>query len=143
MNLGRDVFVALSAVIWADGEVTENEAEALLSAARANGLAGSDLAAVERATRVRTDVDVLVGLALSPEEQSFVYGIAAWLTCADGKVTHEELALLDKLGDALGLSAGDRDAAASAAVATMGDHGAPARHDVLALADQLRSAAEA
>jgi hypothetical protein len=55
----------------------------------------------------------------------------------DGKVLASELEALTKLGDALALSPEDRDAAATAGIASM----AAGNNDILTLAAELRGAA--
>ena len=139
MMLGRDVFIALAAVAWADGNVSESEAEALVGAAEAHGLVGEDIAAVRRALREHSTLDALNGLTLDPEERSFVYGMATWLTWVDGKVTGEEAAALAHLAKAFGMSQEDCEAVTTATV--MSISAGLAKHDVTALAAQLRDAA--
>ena len=111
MELGRDVFVALAAVAWADGEVAPEEAQALAQAARACGLSGADLEAVEESTRQRVEFDALAGLELDDDAKSFVYAIASWIARADGVIHDAEVEILAKLGDSLKLSADERNAA--------------------------------
>jgi hypothetical protein len=108
MKLGRDVFVALATIVWADGIVTGDEVRALLDAARASGVAEGDREAVRAATRERPSAATMGALSLGPEEKAFVYAIAAWLTRADGKVTPEETDAMAELGDILALSDDDR-----------------------------------
>ena len=52
MTLGKDVFVALAALAWVDGEVAPEEAEALMGAAMMTGLSESDLTEAEAALGV-------------------------------------------------------------------------------------------
>lgn len=117
MQLGKDVFLALAAVVWADSVVTKEEAEALLTAARASGLEGADLAAIEEATRVRTHLDVLDVTRLGDDEREYVYALATWLANADGVVVDEEREVIRALGDRLVLGADARERAATAAMA--------------------------
>ncbi len=134
MALGKDVFVALAAVVWADGRVTPEEAAALVRAAQASGLAGADLLAVEHATRTRTSLDALDVAALDPDVREYVYALATMLARADGQVVEEERVVLQALGDRLGLDGEARERAAVAARALAGPS------DLQALANALADA---
>lgn len=131
MGLGKDVFVALAAVVWADGRVTPEEAAALVRAARVSGLSGADLLAVEHATRTPTSLDALDVAALEPDVREYVYALATMLARADGVVVEEERAVLHALGDKLDLDAEARERAAVTARALEGPS------DLQALADAI------
>lgn len=135
MVLGRDVFLALASIIWADGKVVPAEAKALAEAARACGIAGDDLVAVVGATLERSKLPKMI--TLTHDEKLFVYGIAVWLAEADGVVTHEETEAVSRLGDELGLSVDDR---AIVWAAARGSVPADQRRDVSALADAITRA---
>jgi hypothetical protein len=140
MRLDKEVFCALGAIIWADGVVTDSEAEALVGAARASGVAGKDLDEVIAATKKKTDVAQVKSLKLGAEEKVFVYAIAAWLTRADGKVTAEETDALGDLGDMLDLSDDDR-AVAIASSEALDAYGSCGKRDVSQLAEEIKRAA--
>ena len=141
MKLGKDVFVALAAVGWADGAVSEEEADALLHAARECGIEGADLDAVKKAARDKVDLDAVKGLALSIKERMFVYAIATWLARIDGVVMPEEREMLFRLGKVLKLADGDktRASAASFSVAQLSEGERPSRYDIAGLAARLDS----
>lgn len=80
-------FVALSAVAWADGRMSKNEATGLLSAAKALGLEGAELASVEAATKEKVSLDAFDAASLSTWDRLLTYGLATWLARVDG-VTH-------------------------------------------------------
>lgn len=122
MKLRRDVFLALSTVLWADGRVTEREASALLDAAKGSELDGPDLAAVERALAHPTILGELPPFELDEEEREYVYALALFLSRADGIVVDSEREAIRALGDRLGLSpeARKRAAGASFALSAMG-----------------------
>lgn len=136
MVLGRDVFLALAAVIWADGRVVPSEAKAIADAARACGLSGDDLTAVVGATLERTELPT--SLKLTHDEQLFVYGIAVWLAEVDGVVTHEETAVVSKIGDMFALSVEERAMVWAAARASTPEG---MKRDVNALAEAITRAA--
>ena len=77
MKLSKDVLVALSTVAWADGKVLPEEADALCRAAKACGLTGADLEAVERSTTDRVALSEVKALELGAEERTFVYHLPA------------------------------------------------------------------
>jgi uncharacterized membrane protein YebE (DUF533 family) len=122
MKLSRDVFLALSTVLWADGKVTEREASALLEAARASELEAAELAAVERALTHPTGLDDLPPFELGEDEREYVYALALFLSRADGIVVDSEREAIRALGDRLGLApeARKRAAGASFALSAMG-----------------------
>ena len=115
MELGKDVFVALAALAWADGSVAPEEVEALMGAAAASGLLPEELDAVEEALREPVSIDRLDGLRIEGEDRLFVYGVGLWLVRADGVVTEDESEAVGKLARVLGLSAEERALATSAA----------------------------
>jgi uncharacterized membrane protein YebE (DUF533 family) len=115
MELGKDVFVALAALAWADGSVAPEEVEALMGAAAASGLLPEELDAVEEALREPVSIDRLDGLRIEGDDRLFVYGVGLWLVRADGVVTEDESEAVGKLARVLGLSAEERALATSAA----------------------------
>jgi uncharacterized membrane protein YebE (DUF533 family) len=115
MELGKDVFVALAALAWADGSVAPEEVEALMGAAAASGLLPEELDAVEEALREPVSIDRLDGLRIEGEDRLFVYGVGLWLVRTDGVVTEDESEAVGKLARVLGLSAEERALATSAA----------------------------
>src|SRR5262249_36785264 len=62
LQVGKKVFLALTAVAWVDNKMSRDEAEGILHAAKACGLGEEDLAAVARATESQSDLYVLSGL---------------------------------------------------------------------------------
>jgi uncharacterized membrane protein YebE (DUF533 family) len=114
----RDAFLALSGIIWADGVVVETEAVAFRAAARAVGLSGPDLAAVENATEAPVDLDGLdvQGGELPDQDREFLYAIAVWLAVVDGYLAPEEEEALTALAQTLGLTEAQRDRGTHASV---------------------------
>ena len=143
MKLGKNVFLALTAVGMADGAASENELEALLHAAQDSGLEGADLEEVKQAARAgKGNFTEVKKLRLTPEERLFTYSIAAWLVRVDGMVMPEEKMALAKLGDALRLADGDRTRASAASfkVTELDPTVRPKRFDLGALGDAIREA---
>jgi hypothetical protein len=119
MKLGKDVFLALAQVAWADGEVSAGEAKALVRAAKAAGLAGADLQAVESALASRESSKRAPKVALTAEQSEMVYALACALSAVDGQIAESEREAIASLGDRLKIpfDARGRGAAASVAVA--------------------------
>jgi uncharacterized membrane protein YebE (DUF533 family) len=138
--LGREIFLALTAIGWADGTLDEAEAAAITRAAEVHGLDGDDLAAVVEATKVRFPVDRLDCARLAPNERAFVYAVAVWIARLDGRVDESERVALRSLADRLGLDplARTRASAAAVQVAQLPASDRPARFDL----DALRRALE-
>lgn len=144
-RLGRDVYVALAAVGWADGNLDQEEADAIVRTALEEGLDITEIAEIEAATKQPIDLGVIDRKNLSKEDRLFVYGVACWLTRLDGVVTEAESAALVKLAEALKIPEKPRAIVDSIAqeVANRGDD-RPLRYDLLglrtAIGDRLKSA---
>lgn len=108
MELGKDVFVALAALAWADGSVAPEEVEALLGAAAASGLMPEEMEAVEEALLNPVAIEQLETLKIKGKDRLFVYGVALWLVQADGVVTEDECEAVSKLARVLRLSPEER-----------------------------------
>jgi hypothetical protein len=139
MKLGKNVFVALAAVAWADGKETPDETEALLHAARDCGVDDAGLDEVKRVTLEKATIDGIRKLAMTPRERVYVYAIATWLARIDGVVMPEEREMLARLGDILRLADGDRTraSAASFAVSQLEGGDKPSRFDIAKLAARI------
>lgn len=133
-RLGRDVYVALAAVGWADGKLDQEEADAIVRTALEEGLDLAEIAEIEAATKEPIDLGVVDRKNLSKEDRLFVYAVACWLTRLDGVVTEAELAALAKLGEALKIPEKPRQIVDGIAqdIANRGDD-RPDRYDLLAL----------
>jgi len=100
-RLGRDVFLALAAVGWADGHLDPDEADAIVRTAAEEGLAIEEIAEIEEATKKPLDIGVIDRTNMTKEDRLFVYAVASWMTRLDGVVAEKETAALKQLGDAL------------------------------------------
>jgi hypothetical protein len=143
MKLAKNVFLALTAVGTADGATSANELEALVHAAEGCGASEAELDEIKSAAEsARGNFDAVKKLSLTPEERLFAYAIATWLVRVDGMVMPEEKMALMKLGDALKLADGDRTRASAASfkVWQLDPEKRPARFDIAALGDAIRTA---
>lgn len=133
-GLGRDVYLALAAVGWADGQLDREEADAIVRTALEEGLDIDAIAEIEEATEKPIDIGVIDRKNLSKEDRLFVYGVASWITRLDGVITDGEQAALHKLGEALKVPEKPRSVVDGIAqdVANLSDD-RPDRYDLLAL----------
>jgi uncharacterized membrane protein YebE (DUF533 family) len=144
-RLGRDVYIALAAVGWADGNLDQEEADAIVRTALEEGLDITEIAEIEAATKERIDLGVIDRKNLSKEDRLFVYGVACWLTRLDGVVTAAENQALHDLGEALKIPEKPRSIVDGIAqdIAHRGDD-RPDRYDLVglrrAISERLKSA---
>jgi uncharacterized membrane protein YebE (DUF533 family) len=134
-RLGRDVYVALAAVGWADGKLDRDEADAIVRAALDEGLELSEIAEIEAATTSPIDLGVIDRKNLSKEDRLYVYGVAAWIARLDGQVSEGEKSALSSLGEALKIPVRPREVVDQivADVAAMSGDDRPDRYDLPAL----------
>ena len=134
-RLGRDIYIALAAIGWADGHLDPDEADAIVKTAVEEGLELDEIAEIEEATKAPVDIGEIERRGLSKEDRLFVYAVASWMTWLDGEVTDTEKAALSKLGDALKVPEKPREHADAIMreVAHQGEDIRPARYDLRAL----------
>lgn len=100
-RFGRDVFIALAAVGWADGDLDQEEADAIVRTALEEGLELEDVEAIREATKTRVEMGAIDISGMSKADRLFVYAVASWMTRLDNVVTVAEQVALDQLGQAL------------------------------------------
>lgn len=134
-RLGRDVFVALAAIGWADGKLDPEEADAIVRTALEEGLDLDEIAEIDRATRAPVDLSVLDRGKLDKADRLFVYAVASWMIRLDGEVDGAELEALRRLGDLLKLPDRPREHADMIAleIAELPEGDRPSRYDLPAL----------
>jgi uncharacterized membrane protein YebE (DUF533 family) len=133
-RLGRDVYVALAAVGWADGKLDQDEADAIVRAALDEGLELAEIGEIEQATKTRVELSA-VEQRLSKEDRLYVYGIARWITRMDGVVTEAEAAALKNLGEVLKIPDRPREIVEKVVedVTRLSEGDRPAQYDLAAL----------
>lgn len=138
-RLGRDVFVALAALGWADGSLDREEADAIVRTALEEGLELEEIAEVEEATRHPVDLAFLDRSTLSGADRLFVYAVAAWTARRGGVLREGEGAALERLGELLKVPSGPRGRADAIAgeIAELDEGDRPGRHDLKKLRDVL------
>ncbi len=132
-KLGRDVFIALAAIGWADGKLDPDEADAIVRAALDEGLSLDEINEIETATKAPVSLDFIDRSFMGKDDRLFVYAMATWIARIDGKITTEETEALGKLGDLLGVPTRPRQAAQTLVdeIAAEGDK--PYRYDLARL----------
>jgi uncharacterized membrane protein YebE (DUF533 family) len=131
-RLGRDVFIALAAIGWADGKLDAEEADAIVRTALEEGLEIDEIEEIEKATKAPVEIGVVDRAALSKEDRLFVYAVASWMTRLDGHVDPKEVEALTKLGDVLKVPDGARRSADGIAqeIALLPEGDRPLRFDL-------------
>ena len=134
-RLGRDVYLALAAVGWADGKLDQDEADGIVRAAAEEGLEIEELTEIENATKNPIDLGVIDRHGLSKEDRLYVYGVACWIARMDGVVSDGEKAALKKLGEALKVPDRPREIVDRIVedVAALSGDSRPSRYDLHAL----------
>ena len=135
--LGRDVYLALAAVGWADGSLTQEAADAIMRTALEEGLDLDTVSEIEEATMRPQQIESINRLTMSKSDRLYVYAIASWITLLDGKVTSNERVVLDQLANVLGVPDAPRAHADAIMreVAAQGDR--PDRFDLIGLRRRL------
>jgi len=139
-RLGRDVFIALAAIGWADGQLDEDEADAIVRTAMEEGLELEEIGEIDAATKQRVDLTAIDIHAMSKADRLFVYAVASWMTRLDGVVQLGEQVALDQLGAALKIPAAPREHADAIAkeIAELPEGDRPDRYDLKGLRQTIQ-----
>jgi hypothetical protein len=135
-RLGRDVFLALAAIGWADGKLDQDEADAIVRTAVEEGLDLDAIGEIEAATKAPVDMVAAIDRgSMTKEDRLFVYAVASWMVRLDGTSTGAELAALGRLGDLLKVPENPRAHADAIAleIASLPEGDRPLRYDLPAL----------
>jgi tellurite resistance protein len=132
-KLGRDVFISLAAIGWADGKLDPDEADAIVRAALDEGLTLDEINEIEAATKAPVTLDFIDRSFMGKDDRLFVYAMATWIARIDGKITTEEVEALSSLGDLLGVPARPRKAAEVLVEEIAAEGDKPYRYDLARL----------
>lgn len=126
-KLGRDVFIALAAVGWADGKLDADEADAICRAALEEGLEIEEIEEIEAIVKEPVDIGAIDITGMSKADRLFVYAVGSWISTIDGRVAEAERDALEALGVALKIPERPREhaEAIAAEVAALGESDAP------------------
>jgi uncharacterized membrane protein YebE (DUF533 family) len=138
-RLGRDVFLALAAIGWADGKLDEEEADAIVRTALEEGLELEEIAEIEEATKHPISLETIDRSQMSKADRLFVYAVASWMTRLDGALAAGEKATLQRLGEALRVPEKPREHADTIAqeIAELEEGDRPHRYDLKKLRDTI------
>lgn len=131
-RLGRDVFMALAAIGWADGKYLQDEADALVRFALEEGLDVEEAAEIEEAIKEPVSFGDIDLTRLTKEDRLFVYAVGSWMIRIDGDIAPTELDALKRLGDLLKIPDKPRVHAEAIAqeVAALPAGDSPSRYDL-------------
>jgi uncharacterized membrane protein YebE (DUF533 family) len=115
-GLGRDVFLALAAIGWADRELKPDEADAIVRMAIDEGLPLEEIAKLEEETKNPVEVGEIDIEHMTKDERLFVYAVGCWIARVDGQVAPEEITALNQLAEALKLPDKPREHADNLAI---------------------------
>ncbi|MBI4705483.1 MAG: DUF533 domain-containing protein [Deltaproteobacteria bacterium] len=140
-RLGRDVFLALAAVGWADGHLDPDERDAIVRTAAEEGLDIDEIAEIETAIQEPVDIGTIDRGAMSKADRLFVYAVASWMSRLDGTVDAGEIEALDRLGAALRIPRRPREHADAIAqqIGRLGESEEPAFYDLPKLRRTLKT----
>jgi tellurite resistance protein len=114
--LTKDVYLALAAVGWADGELDPTEADAITRTALEDGLELEQIEALEAQMKAKVEIGSIDWRSMSKEDRLFVYAVASWMTRLDGEISEDETAALDRIGVALHIPERPREHADAIAI---------------------------
>jgi uncharacterized membrane protein YebE (DUF533 family) len=140
-KLGPDVFIALAAVGWADGELDPDEADAIVRTALEDGLDIDEITAIEKATKSPVSVGEIDLSKMSKADRLFVYAVGTWISRIDGRIAPEELTALEELGAALRIPARPREIADNIAeqIGLLGESDEPVFYNLPQLRETLKA----
>ncbi len=135
--LGLDVYIALAAVGWADGQLTRQAADAILRTAAEEGLDLDSLQKLEEAVKNRVDMGVVDRMNMSKSDRLFVYAVASWITTLDGEASVRTKEALGQLAKALGVPEAPRERADEVLRELAREADRPERFELRVLRDTL------
>jgi uncharacterized membrane protein YebE (DUF533 family) len=131
--LGKDIYLALAAVGWADGQLTTPAADAIVRTALDEGLEFEDVAEIEAATKSPIGVGQIDHARMTKADRLYVYAVASWIAELDGKATSAEKEALGRLGNELMIPDAPRQRADEIMKEIAAHADRPERFDLLSL----------
>jgi hypothetical protein len=111
-----------------------------MRAAKAAGLAPSDLSEIEAATKKQMDLSALDFSGMTQWDQVLTYALGAWIAQVDGVVSTSEFDMLGELGKKMGLPEALQKRATAVAndIACLPEGGKPEKYDFEKLIVRLK-----
>ncbi len=101
--LSTNVYLALAAIGWADGNLDKDEVDAIARTALEDGVDFDEVGRLEKAIEEPVEIGSIEWREMSKQDRLFVYAVASWMTRLDNVVTDTEEAALAALGEALSI----------------------------------------
>jgi tellurite resistance protein len=137
-GLGSDVYCALAALAWADGFLSDEDAEAITRVAEYDGLDPDSLARLKSRITQRVTLNSIDIAQLTQEDRLFVYAVGWWIARLDGAVSRHENQALAELASMLSLTPQQCELARTEALEVTASSGRrPADYDLVALRRRL------
>ncbi|RLB59251.1 MAG: hypothetical protein DRI90_15635 [Deltaproteobacteria bacterium] len=131
--MGKDIYLALAAVGWADGQLTTPAADAIVRTALDEGLEFEEVAEIEAATKSPINVGQIDHMEMTKADRLYVYAVASWIAELDGKATDAERVALARLGNELRIPDAPRQRADEIMQEIAAHADRPERFDLLSL----------
>lgn len=132
-----DVFRALLAIGWIDGELGEAEADAILRAAREEGLEEYTVEELRAASKAPLDFGEIDVSALSSADRLYIYAVSSWIAQVDGEVLDVERSALHAVATLLGITGLGRQEMNETVTRLAAREDAPDRLDLRGLRDAI------
>ena len=137
LPLTPDVFRMLLAVGWIDGHLDDEESEAVLRAARAEGFEEATLAELAALSRGTVEFGEIDATDLGRAERLYIYGVASWVARCDEILSTEEWVALHAIATVVGVTARGREAVDEIVEALVAESDRPVRLDLEGLKARL------
>ena len=141
-TLGRDVYLALAAVAWSDGFLDDEDSEAIIRVAEADGQPSEALSQIRSEISRRIPLTSVAADSLGLDDRMFVYAVATWMTHLDGAVSRSEGRALAEVASSLHLSAEQCEQAHRTALEVAESGKRPKDYDLVLLRQRLSQVGE-
>jgi len=137
VQLTPDVFRMLLAVGWIDGHLDEEESDAILRAARAEGFEETTLQELQALAKSPVDFGEVDRANLDAVAQLYIYGVASWVARSDDVLSEEEWAALHAIATIVGVTGRGRQAVDAIVEELAEDSDKPMRLDLTGLKEAI------
>ncbi len=137
VQLNPDVFRMLLAIGWIDGHLDEEESDAILRAARAEGFEEATLEELSALAKAPVDFGEVDRTGLNAAAQLYIYGVASWVARSDDVLSEEEWAALHAIATVVGVTGRGRQAVDEIVEALAATSDKPLRLDLTGLKERI------